>query len=128
VARILVADDERDIRDVISLVLERAGHEVVAVGDGVIAVETHTREEFDLIISDLSMPGLDGVQVTEMVRAGERSHIPILLLTASASGRDLAQARAAGVTAHMSKPFRVAELRDLVTDLLGRANSLDVVT
>ncbi len=60
-ARILVADDASDIRDVISMILERAGHDVVAVADGAAAFELHQQVEFDLIISDFSMPVLDGL-------------------------------------------------------------------
>jgi len=117
-ARILVADDASDIRDVISMILERAGHDVVAVADGASAFELHQTVDFDLIISDFSMPVLDGLELTRRVRADGRSTIPILLVTASASDHELAAARAAGVSAHLSKPFRIAELRDEVAALL----------
>lgn len=117
-ARILVADDASDIRDVISMILERAGHEVVAVPDGAAALELHQQVEFDLIISDFSMPVLDGLELTRRVRANGRSTIPILLVTASATDHELAAARAAGVNGHLTKPFRIAELRDEVAALL----------
>jgi CheY-like chemotaxis protein len=118
-ARILVADDASDIRDVISMILERAGHDVVAVPDGAAAFDLHQQVEFDLIISDFSMPVLDGLELTRRVRANGRSTIPILLVTASASDHELAEARAAGVSGHLTKPFRIAELRDEVAALLG---------
>jgi len=117
-ARILVADDASDIRDVISLILERAGHDIVAVPDGAAALEMHRTIEFDLIISDFSMPVLDGLELTRRVRADARGTVPILLVTASASDRDLADARSAGVSGHLSKPFGIAELRDEVAALL----------
>lgn len=117
-ARILVADDASDIRDVISLVLERAGHDVVAVPDGAAALEMHRNLEFDLIISDFSMPVLDGVELARRIRADERGAIPILLVTASASEQDLAAARAAGVSGHLEKPFSIMQLRDEVAALL----------
>ena len=117
-ARILVADDASDIRDVISMILERAGHDVVAVPDGAAALDLHQQVEFDLIISDFSMPVLGGLELTRRVRADSRSTIPILLVTASASDHELAAARAAGVSGHLAKPFGVKQLRDEVAALL----------
>lgn len=117
-ARILVADDEEDIRELIKLVLIRDGHHVVTVADGMAAVEMHRQEVFDLIVSDLRMPGLTGIQVTEEVRANPRGDIPILLLTASATDEDRGQARRAGISGLMVKPFKQADLRDRVSGLL----------
>jgi CheY-like chemotaxis protein len=120
-ARILVVDDEQDIRDVLAETLERAGHAVVVAGDGEEAVDLHHRQHFDLIVSDLAMPGADGIDLTRAVRADARPDVPILLVTASASPQDLAEAHRAGVTAHLPKPFKLTELRDQVAAMLAAA-------
>lgn len=117
-ARILVADDEEDIRELIELVLTRDGHHVVTVADGMAAVEMHQQEVFDLIVSDLKMPRLTGIQVTEKVRANPRGEIPILLITASATDEDRVQAGRAGISGLMVKPFKPAALRNQVSTLL----------
>lgn len=123
VARILVVDDEPDILDAVTLVLERCGHAVTKAADGAAAAEMHRRDEFDLIVSDLVMPGLDGIALAKAVRADSRLNIPILLVTASGSPQDLAAADRAGVTAYLSKPFKLRELRDQVATMLGGLTS-----
>jgi CheY-like chemotaxis protein len=120
-ARILVVDDEPDIRDAFAIILQRAGHAVDVAGDGATAADLHHHHQFDLIVSDFLMPGLDGIELTKAIRADSRPDIPILLVTASASDRDLADARQAGVTAHLTKPVKMTELRDQVTALLATA-------
>ena len=117
-ARILVADDEDDIRELIELLLTRDGHPVVTVVDGRAAVDLHQREVFDLIVSDLRMPRLSGIQVTEKVRANPRGQIPILLVTASATDEDRVQARRAGISGLMVKPFKPSDLCNRVSELL----------
>jgi CheY-like chemotaxis protein len=121
VARILVVDDEPDILDAVTQVLQRCGHSVANAADGATAAEMHHCDEFDLIVSDLVMPGLDGIELAKAVRADIRPDIPILLVTASASAQDLAAAHQAGVTAYLSKPFKLADLRDRVEALLAAA-------
>lgn len=117
-ARILVVDDEKDVRDVLAETLERAGHAVVVAADGQEAADLHHRQHFDLIVSDLAMPGGDGIDLARAVRAHARPDIPILLVTASASPQKLADAYRAGVTAHLAKPFKMAELRNQVAAML----------
>lgn len=120
-ARILVVDDDEDIRDVLAVTLERAGHVVVVAEDGAIAARLHHQQHFDLIVSDLVMPEMDGIALAKAVRADCRSDIPILLVTASASPERLADARLAGITAHLKKPFKLVELRDQVAAMLAAA-------
>ncbi len=120
-ARILVVDDEKDVRDVLAETLERAGHAVVVAAGGQEAADVHHQQHFDLIVSDLAMPGGDGITLARAVRAHARPDIPILLVTASASPHKLADAYRAGITAHLAKPFKVAELRDQVAAMLAQA-------
>lgn len=103
------------------LTLEAAGHAVTAAEDGAQAASLHHQHRFDLIVSDLHMRGLNGIQLARAVRADCRPDIPILLVTASASPQDLVDAHQAGVTAHLGKPFKLAELRDQVESLLASA-------
>jgi len=120
-ARILVVDDEPDIREVVGGVLERAGHDVTAAEDGTSAATLQHEHRFDIIVSDLRMPGLNGIQLARAVRAGAHGDIPFLLVTAAPSTRDLSDAHQAGVTAHLDKPFGFAELRDKVALMLAVA-------
>ena len=117
-ARILVAEDEDDIRELIERVLKREGHQVVSVSDGTAAVEMHKHQAFDLIVSDLNMPSLTGIQLAEKVRANPRCQVPFLLVTASATEEDLVRARRVGISCLMEKPFRLADLREQVSALL----------
>lgn len=120
-ARILVVEDCPDILDAMALVLQRSGHAVAKASDGATAADMHRDDEFDLIVSDLLMPGLNGIELTRAVRAHSSRDVPVLLVTASASAQDLVAAEAAGVTAHMSKPFKLVRLRDRVAALLESA-------
>jgi CheY-like chemotaxis protein len=117
-ARILVAEDEDDIRQIIEHVLTRDGHHVTTVNDGRAAVEMCEHDDFDLIVSDLMMPSLTGIEVAEQVQANQRGEVPFLLVTASATDEDLLQARRAGISGFMAKPFNIAELRNRVSALL----------
>ena len=117
-ARILVVEDEPDILDAMAVMLERSGHAVAKAADGATAADMHGTDEFDLIVSDLAMPGLNGIELARAVRAGSRCDVPILLVTASATTQDLDMAREAGVTAYLGKPYKLSELRDQVASLL----------
>lgn len=120
-ARILVVDDEADIRDAFAVILEREGHAVTKAADGAQAAQLHHHGQFDLIITDLTMPGLDGIELTRTVRTDLRSDIPILLVTASTLPQDIVDAKQAGITEHLAKPCKLAVLRDRVAVLLGAA-------
>ena len=80
-ASILVAEDQTDIRDLLVMNLQSAGYHVRAVGDGIAALESQNERTSDLLILDLMMPGLDGLEVCKALRARGRS-APILMLTA----------------------------------------------
>ena len=78
-AKILVADDDADLLDIVAYALRRHSHEVVTAADGVRALEVFEREAPDLVILDVNMPGLDGLEVCRRIR--ERSATPIIMLT-----------------------------------------------
>jgi CheY-like chemotaxis protein len=118
--RILIADDRASSRELLRLVLVRAGYEVIEAEDGRQAVEKARLEGPDLILLDLQMPQLDGYGTLAELRQGERfRELPILALTASAMRGDRERILAAGFTDYLSKPAGPELLRETVARLLG---------
>lgn len=119
--RFLIADDSASIRALVRGVLEasyrRGGIEVVEAEHGMAALEA-LRAGVDVAIVDWGMPKLDGLDVVILAR-GEGISIPILMLTAFDDASKERQARAAGVTDFVPKPFRIAELMERVRKLTG---------
>lgn len=116
---ILVADDNADILMLLSLTLERDGYEVLVARDGNEALATAKERVPHLIVLDLMMPGLDGLEVTRQLRADERTRAtPIVVLTAFAEERQAAAALEAGADAYMRKPFSPRELLARAASLL----------
>ena len=127
--RILVVEDEASLRDGIVDLLEGDGHEVTAVGDGALAVETGLRDPFELVVLDLMLPKLDGMEVCRRLR-GARPGMPILMLTARGSEDDKVRGLVEGADDYVTKPFSARELLARVR-VLGRrvqpGESLDEV-
>ena len=107
--RILVVEDEASLRDGIIDLLEGDGHQVTAVGDGVAGVESGLRERFDLVVLDLMLPRLDGIEVCRRLRAA-RPGMPILMLTARGSEDDKVRGLVEGADDYVTKPFSAREL------------------
>jgi DNA-binding response OmpR family regulator len=116
--RILVVEDEANLRDGIVDLLEGDDHVVVAVGDGVAGAETGLREPFDLVVLDLMLPRLDGMEVCRRLRAA-RPGMPILMLTARGSEDDKVRGLVEGADDYVTKPFSARELLARVR-VLGR--------
>jgi DNA-binding response OmpR family regulator len=118
---VLVADDDPDILSLVTLRLERDGYEVIGAPDGERAVEEALERTPDLALIDVSMPKLDGYEVTERLRQHEpTSAIPIILLTARVQDSDVARGIQAGADDYVRKPFSTADLRTRVQAALGR--------
>jgi DNA-binding response OmpR family regulator len=118
---VLVADDDPDILSLVTLRLERDGYEVIGAPDGERAVEEALERTPDLALIDVSMPKLDGYEVTERLRQHEpTSAIPIILLTARVQDSDVARGIEAGADDYVTKPFSTADLRTRVQAALGR--------
>jgi len=110
VSRILVVDDEESMREFLRILLEKEGHEVTAVGDGVAALAAVTSREVDLVISDIKMPRLDGVGfLTGLRQQGLKT--PVIMVTAYASSDSTIQAMKQGAFDYITKPFKVDEIR-----------------
>ncbi len=120
-SRILIVDDEPSLRRILTYMLVKAGHEVECAEDGEDAWRRLSRGiPPDLVISDLMMPGLSGMDLLRRVRSDPNSSIPFLLLTARGPGMDEQEARDGGADAFLAKPFCRRDLLDQVTTLLGR--------
>jgi DNA-binding response OmpR family regulator len=127
--RILVVEDEASLRDGIVDLLTGDGHTVTAVGDGVAGVEAGLRDPFELVLLDLMLPRLDGMEVCRRLRAA-RPGLPILMLTARGSEDDKVRGLIEGADDYVTKPFSARELLARVRVLGRRApvgESLDEV-
>ncbi len=122
-AQILVAEDQTDIRDLLVMNLRQAGYEITAVADGVAALASQNEQASDLLILDLMMPGMDGLEVCKALRARGRS-APILMLTAKSTELDRVLGLELGADDYLTKPFSLAELLARVKALLRRAEML----
>jgi DNA-binding response OmpR family regulator len=121
--RILVAEDQTDIRDLLVMNLQQAGYEVQAVPDGQSALDSQATEASDLLLLDLMMPKLDGLEVCKALRARGRD-TPILMLTAKSTELDRVLGLELGADDYLTKPFSMAELLARVKALLRRADLL----
>jgi osomolarity two-component system sensor histidine kinase NIK1 len=113
--RILVAEDNVVNQKLALELLRREGHTIVVVGDGHQAVEAVRGEAFDLVLMDVQMPILDGLEATEEIRCAEKGtgrHIPIVAMTASAMNGDQEKCLKAGMDAYLTKPIDIASLRE----------------
>jgi DNA-binding response OmpR family regulator len=116
--RILVVEDEPSLREGIVDLLKGDGHTVTAVGDGVAGVEAGLREPYELVLLDLMLPRLDGMEVCRRLRAA-RPGMPILMLTARGSEDDKVRGLIEGADDYVTKPFSARELLARVR-VLGR--------
>ncbi len=108
-ARILVAEDERAVREFVLRALNHQGHEVVAVEDGLQALEALDRESFDLLLTDIVMPGMDGIALALRLRR-DRPDLPILLMSGYAAERQRAHNLDALIHNVVAKPFTLREI------------------
>jgi DNA-binding response OmpR family regulator len=118
--QILVAEDQADIRDLLVMNLRSAGYEVRAVADGPAALASQADRASDLLLLDLMMPGLDGLEVCKALRARGQT-TPILMLTAKSTELDRVLGLELGADDYLTKPFSLAELLARVKALLRRA-------
>jgi PAS domain S-box-containing protein len=111
--RVLVAEDNPTNQTLVSALLKQKGHQVSIVGNGRLAADRAVLESFDVILMDVQMPEMSGLEATSVIRDHERTaggHVPIVALTARAMAGDREQCLAAGMDAYVSKPLRAEEL------------------
>ena len=117
--RFLVVDDNEDIRDVFCRLVERAGHVASTAADGQEAVEVLERESFDVMLLDLTMPRMNGVDVVRWIRAHPDVAPTMRIVVISAwAGEHRAVLQELGVETVMQKPLRIQQLTDLIEETL----------
>src|ERR1700682_5237744 len=121
--RILVVEDDRDIAGLIEMHLRDLESDVTLAHDGLTALDLATRRDFDLIILDLMLPKLDGLEITKRLRA-RTNYTPILMLTARSSDVDRIVGLELGADDYLTKPFNIRELIARVKALLRRVGAL----
>ncbi|MEJ8543896.1 response regulator transcription factor [Brevibacillus borstelensis] len=115
---ILVVDDEEEIRNLIAIYLQNEGYRVLKAADGLEALEILRREEVQLLILDVMMPRMDGIQACLKIR--EEQHLPIIMLSAKSQDMDKIHGLSTGADDYMTKPFNPLELLARVKSQLRR--------
>jgi two-component system phosphate regulon response regulator PhoB len=122
--RVLVVDDEKDLVDLITYNLGRNGYEIMSAYNGGDALELAQREQPDLVLLDLMLPGLDGTEVARRLKGDARTaHIPIIMLTAKSEETDVVVGLTLGADDYVTKPFSVKVLLARVKAVLRRADT-----
>ena len=116
--KILICDDDRDIAAALKIYLEAEGYETVTAHDGAQALELAAREDPQLVLLDIMMPGMDGI--TAMAKLRETSNVPVILLTAKSEDADKVLGLNLGADDYITKPFKPVELLARVRSQLRR--------
>lgn len=119
-ARILVAEDDKAVREFVARALSHSGHDVVTADDGLEALARLETDEFDLLITDIVMPGLDGIALA-LKLAKERPSLPILMMTGYAAERQRAHNLDALIHRVVSKPFTLQQICSAADEALSDA-------
>jgi two-component system alkaline phosphatase synthesis response regulator PhoP len=123
--RILVIDDEQDLIELVRYNLEKEGFQVSGARDGEVGLEAATRENPDVILIDLMLPGIDGLDVCRSLRSDSRtSRIPIIMLTAKSAESDRILGLELGADDYVTKPFSPGELTARIKAVLRRSSML----
>jgi CheY-like chemotaxis protein len=121
-AKILVIDDEQGIRDLLDTLLQRKGYDVVLAASGQKGLELLRREQPDVIVLDLKMPGMDGLTVLQQIRSFDPKK-PVIILTGAGTPETEQKVRALGVAEFVKKEFSLHRLGDALKRLLVTSNS-----
>jgi CheY-like chemotaxis protein len=126
--RVLVAEDNRVNQVLVTRLLERRGHSVEIAPHGKAAVDMVAADHFDLVLMDVQMPEMNGLEATEAIRRREAQqngpHTPIVAMTAHARPEDRERALAAGMDAYLAKPANADDLYALIDRLASDAGAL----
>ena len=116
--RVLVVDDNDDIRALISAILSRAGYSPEAVDGGIPALAAAQRHAPELYVLDIDMPDMSGLDLCQHLKGDHRTNAPVLIVTANATAEAIAASHAAGADGYLPKPFTRRDLLDRVNALL----------
>jgi two-component system response regulator RegX3 len=125
-SKILVVEDEESFRDALAFVLSKEGFEVKLVKDGQTAVDTFEKEGADLILLDLMLPGINGIEVCKNIRA--KSNVPIIMVTAKNEEVDKVIGLELGADDYVTKPFSSRELVARIRAVLRRGSDVEVAS
>ena len=120
--KILVVDDEQSMRDFLKILLVKDGHAVVTAKNGDQALSLLDKQTFDLVISDIRMPGMGGLELLEAIRE-HFGDLPVIMITAFASPDDAVKAMKNGAYDYISKPFNVDEIKSVIHSATNRSGS-----
>jgi two-component system, chemotaxis family, chemotaxis protein CheY len=119
-AKILAVDDSASMRQMVAFTLQGAGYDVVEASDGIEALAAADKGQFDLVLSDVNMPNMDGLSLVKALRQRpEFKFIPILMLTTESGGDKKMEGKQAGATGWIVKPFNPEQLLKTIQKVLG---------
>ncbi len=119
--KILLVDDDDSLRDMLSIVLKKEGYDVVSLENAMLALKILKKRSFDLIISDIKMPGISGIKLLSKIKS-INNEIPIIMITAYASTNDAVEAMKLGAEDYITKPFNLDELKIIIDKALYKKN------
>jgi two-component system chemotaxis response regulator CheY len=118
--KVMTVDDSASVRQMVSFTLRDAGYDVVEAVDGIDALDKLNGDPVDMVIADINMPNLDGIELVRKVREDQsRKFIPIILLTTEAQMEKREEGKAAGATGWIVKPFKPEQLVSTVKKVIG---------
>ncbi len=120
-AKILVVDDELSMRQFLEILLKKEGHEVVCMEEGGQALTRFREENFDLVISDIKMSKMDGLELLKKIKE-HRPHAAIIMITAYASPEDAIAAMKSGAYDYLTKPFKLKEIKNVIRNALAKTD------
>ena len=116
--KILVVDDDPNVRFLISELLSRGHYEVMQAVDGAMAMDQVHKHRPDLVVLDIMMPGIDGIEVCKRIKGDPAlKQIKVIMVTAKTEGKDVQAGLAAGADRYITKPFRIGELSSIIKEL-----------
>jgi two-component system chemotaxis response regulator CheY len=119
-ATILAVDDSASMRQMVAFTLKGAGHEVIEAQDGVVALTSAKSKKFDLVVTDVNMPNMDGISLIKELRAlPSYKFTPILMLTTESADTKKQEGKSAGATGWIVKPFNPDQLLTTIKKVLG---------
>ena len=119
---ILVVDDELSMREFLKILLEKEGYSAITASDGKKAVKEIENEKIDLVISDIRMPGMGGLELLDTIKKSKPS-LPFIMVTAFASPEDAVQAMKHGAYDYLTKPFKVDEIKEIISSALTNSSA-----
>jgi len=121
-ASVLIVDDERSMRDFLKILLEKEGHKVTTAARGSDALEIFEQQPLDVVVSDIRMPGMTGIELLEQIKSVS-PEMPVIMITAFASPDDAVMAMKNGAFDYISKPFNVDEIKSVITSATNKSTS-----